>query len=185
MDEVEIYRRMMERASSDLRTAVAGVTGDAYGARPTDDANSVNFIYFHVLRHWDYDINYICRRQEADADAWHRHEIGGLMGYHPLGLGKRGLGTGYGYTSEEVAGVPVNKDALNRYHDVMELEMAEFLEDIDPVTLDAPMTEPDGRQSTLGLRIRHLIAHTFFHVGDIEYVKGLVGAPPADLPTMS
>ena len=184
MNELTIYRRMIEGASRSLREAVEGVSPENAGTRPVDGANPVSFIYFHVLRHWDRDFNIFCNRQSPDSDAWHRHEFGVAMDYKPLGIGEFGLGTGYGYSDAEVDDVPADMAALGRYHDVLDRETADLLENVDLAAIEDEQ-DVHGIVDTVGGRLRHMIAHTFLHVGDIEYAKGLVDSSPADLPTVS
>jgi len=183
MTELNVYERMVEGASSNLRDAVASVPDVDFGRRPAPGANPVNFIYFHVLRHWDRDISIYVRLQDPEADAWHRHGLSEALDYEPTGIGEHGIGTGYGYSAAEVDAVPSDADGLRRYHDILEAETNELLAGIDPATLDDPM-ELDGRKYTAGQRFRHLIAHTYLHLGDIEYAKGFLGTPAGDFPTL-
>ncbi|CAN5740150.1 hypothetical protein BH23CHL2_BH23CHL2_30060 [soil metagenome] len=183
MSELVAYQRMIEGASSNLRDAVASVREGDFGRRPAPGANPVNFIYFHLLRHWDRDINIYIQRQEPESDAWHRHGLSESLDYEPLGIGTYDIGTGYGYSAAEVDAVPTDAASLRRYHDILEQETKELLAEIDPATLEEPK-ELDGRKYTVGQRYRHLIAHTYFHLGDIEYAKGLLGAPAGDFPIL-
>ena len=183
MTELNAYERMIEGASSNLRDAVASVPDVDFGRRPAPGANPVSFIYFHVLRHWDRDINIYIRRQEPEADAWHRNGLSEALDYEPLGIGAYGIGVGYGYSAAEVEDVPADANGLRRYHDVLEQETKQLLAEIDPTTFDDPM-ELDGRKYSGGQRLRHLVAHTYLHLGDIEYAKGLLGAPAGDFPTL-
>lgn len=175
---------MTAGASKSLWMATEGIDDAMFNARPQPGANSVNFVYFHVLRHWVQDINRYCRGQIAEEDAWHRYELSKAMGYEPLGKGTDGIGTGYGYSAAEVNQLPDKPEVLHRYHRILEEETAEFLTGLDPATLDAA-GNMDGNDFTVGRQLRHLIAHTFLHIGDIEYAKGLLNAEPADLPSIS
>jgi hypothetical protein len=182
--ELEAYRTMIEAASRDLRSTVEGINPEMFGRRPVEGANPVSFIYFHVLRHWDRDINVYGKLEPPEQDAWHRHGLSEALDYEPLGLGTDGIGTGYGYSAEEVDALPLDADGLGRYHEILVAETREFLAGLDASTLDDPQ-ELGGRSFTTGQRLRHLVAHTYLHLGDIEYAKGLLGAPAGDFPTLS
>ncbi|MEZ4521447.1 MAG: DinB family protein [Thermomicrobiales bacterium] len=183
MTEIGAYRRMIHGASNNLRDAVASVSDEDFGKRPVEGANPVNFIYFHVLRHWDRDINIYIQQQDPAADAWHRHGMSEALDYEPVGKGSEGIGTGYGYSDAEVDGLPTDPKDLRRYQDILERETEDLLDRLDPETLDDPM-ELEGRAYSIGQRLRHLVAHTYLHLGDIEYAKGLLGAPAGDFPTL-
>lgn len=184
MDELAAYRRMIEAASRDLERAVSGYDAKDFNKRPAAGANPANFIYFHVLRHWDRDINLHCRSQSADADAWHRGAFSQRTGYEPIGVGYNGIGTGYGYSQEEVNDVPGDRDALMAYQAMLYQETIEYLNAIAANELDTPRIVDGGRTITIGGRLRHLIAHTYLHAGDIEYVKSFVGGTASDIPSV-
>ena len=184
MTEMSAYGHMIDGASNNLRDAVASVSAVDFNERPAPGANPVNFIYFHALRHWDRDINVYGKLEPPEQDAWHRHGLSEALDYEPLGLGTDGIGTGYGYSAEEVDALPLDADGLGRYHEILVAETREFLAGLDASTLDDPQ-ELGGRSFTTGQRLRHLVAHTYLHLGDIEYAKGLLGAPAGDFPTLS
>ncbi len=184
MTELSAYGHMIDGASGNLRDAVAVVSADDFGKRPAPGANPVHFIYFHVLRHWDRDINVYCKQEPPAQDAWHRHGLSEALDYEPLDIGTDGIGTGYGYSAEEVDGLPLDAEGLGRYHDILLEETHAYLASLDTATFDDPK-EFEGRSYTIGQRLRHLVAHTYLHLGDIEYAKGLLGAPAGDFPTLS
>ena len=184
MTELSAYRHMLDGVSNNLRDAVASVSDEDFDKRPVAGANPVHFVYFHVLRHWDRDINVYCQREPPEQDAWHRHGLSAALDYEPLGLGAGGIGTGYGYSAEEVDRLPLDAEGLGRYHAILIEETRAYLAGLDPATLDAPQ-QFEGRSYSIGQRLRHLIAHSYLHLGDIEYAKGLLGAPAGDFPTLN
>jgi hypothetical protein len=184
MSELQSYRTMIEFANNDLKEAVSTVGDEQFGKRPTPEANPVNFVYFHVLRHWDRDINVRIQRQDPAQDAWHRGGFSELSGYNPDGKGNPDIGTGYGYSQAEVDEVTTDKAALSRYQQMLWDETDALLDSLDEDSLRIERPSPSGSTLTTAGRLQHLIAHTYLHIGDIEYIKGLVGAPPCDLPNI-
>lgn len=184
MSELESYRTMIQFANNDLREAVSTVNDARFGERPIPDANPVNFVYFHVLRHWDRDINVRIQGQDPGKDAWHRGGFTEITGYNPDGKGDPGIGTGYGYSQTEVDEVTTDKAALLRYQRTLWEETDALLTSLDEESLRVERTSPSGSTLTTAGRFQHLIAHTYLHVGDIEYIKGLVGAPGCDVPNI-
>ena len=183
MTEITAYTRMIDGSSNNLRDAVATVDADDFDRRPAPGANPVSFIYFHVLRHWDRDISVYCRAQPPEQDAWHRHRLSEALGYEPLGKGTMGLGAGFGYSDADVDELPLDAEGLGRYHQILVEETDEMLALPNEQEL-VEQTQLDGRAFTPGQRLRHLIAHNYLHVGDIEHAKGLLGAPAGDFPTL-
>lgn len=175
---------MIQYATSDLEEAVLVVTAEQFGKRPAPGANPVNFIYFHVLRHWDRDINVRIQGHDPNQDAWHRGGFSELSGYNPDGKGHENLGTGYGYSQAEVDEVTTDKAALSRYQQMLAVETDALLKTMDDDRLRVERTSPSGSTKTAAGWLQHLIAHTYVHVGDIEYIKGLIGAPPCDVPNI-
>ncbi len=64
--------------------------------------NPVGWNYWHALRVWDLDLNWLIKGQKPDEDAWHRGEFTARSGYDPDGIGLRGSGIGLGYSDAEV-----------------------------------------------------------------------------------
>ena len=184
MSELQSYRTMIQFATNDLEEAISTVGNGQFGTRPNPNANPVNFVYFHVLRHWDRDINVRIQGQDPSQDAWHRGGFSELTGYNPDGKGDPNLGTGYGYSQAEVNEVTADKSALTRYQQMLREETDALLTSQDEESLRVERASPSGGTLTTAGRLQHLIAHTYVHVGDIEYIKGLVGAPACDVPNI-
>jgi hypothetical protein len=175
---------MIDAASNDLESVIESIPEQVFGTRPAPGANPVSFVYFHVLRHWDRDINMHVRGLDANADAWHRENFSDLMGYSPEGKGTNGMGTGYGYSAEDVDEIPPNKTVLMQYHRVLKADTDNALDALSDDSVGGKRVLPSGATITIAGRLRHLIAHTFVHIGDIEYIKGLIGAPASDVPNV-
>lgn len=184
MCQLDVYRAMVQNAADNLEESVSEFDAERFGERPVPGANSASFIYFHVLRHWDRDINAHILGQARDEDAWHRHGFSELTGYEPIGKGYSGTGAGFGYSEAEVDETPTDKDALVRYHKLLAKESVILLDSLDDSTLNEPRTSSDGRIVTPANRFQHMVAHTYLHIGDIEYVKGLLGLSASDLPSI-
>jgi hypothetical protein len=179
MKEIEVYRAMIGQAGDQLKQTVDDIDMSRFGERPDSHLNPASFIYFHVLRHWDRDVNVLSRGQAPDADLWHRAGIGDDMHYHPLGTGLRGLGTGIGYSDAEVDAVPANRISLARYQQLLHDETMSYLDELDESEIHDEMTSEylPGVTYTIAARLQHLIIHTSHHTGDMAYVKGMLGQP--------
>jgi hypothetical protein len=184
MNEFAVYRQMIEQGSGLLRQRIDEFDDDSFGRRPGPSLNPASFIYFHVLRHWERDINWVCKGQGLGTDLWARAGIGERMGYDPIGIGWRGVGTGYGYSDSEVDAVPPDRETLNHYHDLLRDETWGFMatlngqEDLDALIVCEHFPD-QGYGYSIRERHQHLILHTGRHTGDIAYVKGALGQPDA------
>lgn len=184
MTELETYLQMIDWANRILLSSIEGFPEKKLNTRPGPHQNPAGFIYFHVLRHWDRDINVLIRRQGLQKDAWHRGGFAEELDYFPVGLGYNGLGTGIGYTDAEVDAVPARLDVLMRYQELLNGETAEFLPALSPEQLHQELTHeyvPDATYTPAD-RIQHLIMHTNYHSGDISYVKGALGVSDPSYP---
>ena len=184
MSELQSYRTMVEFAHNDLWASISTVDDVAFSQRPTSTGNPINFTYFHVLRHWDRDINVRILARDPEQDTWHRGDFAAKSGYDPMGKGFNGMGTGYGYTAEDVDGVTATRTALMDYQRMLHKETLALLDTLDESDLTIERPSPSGSVLTTAGRLQHLITHTYIHVGDIEYIKGLLGTPNVDVPNI-
>lgn len=181
MNEIEVYRTMIGQAADLLTRTINDIDEQNFGKRPGEHMNPASFIYFHVLRHWDRDVNVLSRGQTPEIDLWHRGGIGDAMDYHPEGLGLRGLGTGMGYTDEQVDAVPADREILARYQQLLYDETMAYLDELNESEIHTEMTSEylPGVSYDIAARLQHLVVHTAHHTGDMAYVKGALGQPDA------
>jgi hypothetical protein len=186
VDQRAVLRALIEQSSSKLRRAASGVPDELFGKRPGRSLNPIGFIYFHVLRSWDEDLNVLCRNLAPDDDTWHRAGLSDGLDYEPLGRGDGGRGVGVGFSDAEVDAVPKRFDVLSRYHDLLDEDTGAYF--------DAVMDEELHRERESGPAHGHLgaytparlwsmvILHHAEHSGDIKFVKGMLGMPDATYP---
>lgn len=175
MDQKETLRLLIREATQDLRDTVADYPQEIFEQRPGPGLNPAGFIYFHVLRCWDEDLNVLCRGQERDADAWHRSGLSEAFDYEPIGRGYAGEGIGFGYTDEEVDEAPKHLETLSRYHQMLEDETYAYLDAVHSDELNAERTNENSRENPYRPErwLRHMISHTNIHIGDIQYIRGM------------
>jgi hypothetical protein len=178
MNQKETLRLLIREATQDLRDTVEGFPQELFEKRPGAGLNPAGFIYFHVLRCWDLDVNVLCRGQERDGDAWHRGGFSQELDYEPLGCGMGGSGVGFGYTDDEVDAVPKNFAVLARYHQTLEDETYAYFDSVTDEDLNAERRSPNSRENPYRPErwLRHMISHTNMHIGDIQYVRGMMEA---------
>jgi len=187
VDQKGTLRILIAESSGKLRRAVGNVPEDLFGKRPGPHLNPVGFIYFHVLRSWDEDINVICRDQPPESDTWHKAGLSDALAYEPLGRGRGGRGVGVGFDDAEVDAVPKRRDVLIRYHDLLDAEPAAYLDALTNDDLNRAEEHEilkargvDG--FTVASQLRMIALHHAEHSGDIKFVKGMLGMPDPTYP---
>lgn len=182
MNEGQIYQEQIDTLSAQLKAEFDGLDADLLYKRPGPSVNTAGFLYWHILRIWDLDLNHIIRGQSPDEDAWHRGDYSTKSGYNPDGNGLERLpGMGLGYSDAEVDAVSVPLDVLNEYHDQLSAETSAYLGASNGQLRDE-INRPPRPPLTAAQRIQHLIGHSYGHLGDIRFAKGLLGHTDATYP---
>jgi hypothetical protein len=182
VNEAQIYQEQLDAMSAAVKAEFDGLDSELLYKRPAPSANTVGFLYWHILRIWDLDLNHLVKQQGPDEDLWHRGGYSEKSGYNPDGKGlSRLAGMGLGYSDEEVDEVSAaSLDALHDYHDALMAETKEFLSSGNDLRAEFSIA---GRPAmTPAQRMQHLVGHTYGHVGDVRFVKGLLGHTDATYP---
>jgi hypothetical protein len=169
-----IYLQQIETMSDFLDNVLAEVDDERFSQRPAPERNPIGFVYFHLLRVWDLDLNVLCLGQSPSEDAWHRGGYSVSMGYSPDGKGGRGAGLGFGYSDQEVDDVPYRKDVLRRYHRQLSDETRAYLQSASDEELQRSIMLRD-QPTTSGERMQHTAAHSWNHIGEIRMTKTMLG----------
>lgn len=172
MSEIDAYRALIDTSTNYLRRNVAAQDDPHFFQRPAPGANSVAFVYFHVLRHWDWDVNMCIRGQGPEGDLWNRGGFTERSGYDPAGNGP--FGTGYDASQSEVDRMTASKDALLAYHDELASETSALLDSMTEDDLRTESASPVGTMQPASERLQHLIFHTGIHIGDISFIIGML-----------
>ncbi|HYI14406.1 MAG TPA: DinB family protein [Thermomicrobiales bacterium] len=174
MAQRDIYIEQVQAMSDLLSSQVSELDDTLLAKRPGQYLNPPGFLYFHILRVWDLDLNVLIGGSAPPADAWHRGDYAESMGYNPDGKGGRGLGIGFGYADAEVDEVPYQGEALKRYHQQLIAETLQYLNDANDEELAREITAM-GQPSTTGSRVQHIIGHSWNHIGELRMTKSMLG----------
>ena len=170
----DIYIEQVQAMSDMLAGQVAELDDTLLNTRPGQYLNPPGFLYFHILRVWDMDLNVLVGGSKPSDDAWHRGDYAATMGYNPDGKGGRGMGIGFGYTDAEVDEVPYQGEPLKRYHEQLIAETLSYLNDANDEELARDITAM-GQPTTTGARIQHLVGHSWNHIGELRMTKSMLG----------
>jgi hypothetical protein len=181
VSESTTYLEQITEMSTFLDKATAELSESIIRQRPGAELNPLGFIYWHILRIWDFDLNVLIGGRPAAEDAWHRGGYSEAMDYSPDGKGGGGLGLGFGYTDSEVDEIPYSLDVIRRYHQQMIAETTAYLATADDAELHR---EFPFREATISprLRMQHIVGHSWTHIGEIRMTKSMLGFPDPTTP---
>lgn len=184
VDETRAYMQMIETMCAEIGGAVDEVPEADLYRRPGPHQNPVGWNYWHLLRIWDYDMNWLARGLGQQGDAWHRGGFSEKSGYNPDGTGMNGMGLGMGHTDAEVDAVNVPLSILHEYRDQLKREAEEYLSNVSEAELGARVSFPNqpDRVATARERIQNAIRNGWLHYGEIRYAKGILGHYDATYP---
>ncbi len=168
------YLEQINTMSSFLANVVADIDADTLPKRPGATLNPLGFIYFHLLRVWDLDLNILIFGRPGSDDSWHRGGYSEAMGYSPDGKGGNRMGVGFGYSDQEVDEVPYRLELLQQYQQQLLNETCAYLTDANDDELNRTIKVRD-EDSTPELRIQHTLGHSWNHIGEIRMTKSMLG----------
>jgi len=137
--------------------------------KPAPGANPVGFLFWHYMRTADNMIQSFQGKPSIwESEKWHEK----------LRMDAKAQGTGFKEPEvAKVAALPLAE--LIAYGQRVAGAANDYLKSLDDAKLDyAP--DPQRPQRTIGMMLRNfLIAHGWWHLGEIKYVKGMLGMPAA------
>ncbi|MFG2127441.1 DinB family protein [Streptomyces sp. NPDC048751] len=159
------------RIQEEVRAVVEGLGPDELGARPSDDANSIAWLVWHLTRVQDdhladaFDLDQVWLAQD-----WEKR----------FGLGLPRHDTGYGHTPAKVAKVRVDSgDLLTGYYDAVHEQTLKALRGLSAAELERVVDERWDPPVTLGVRLVSVLSDDLQHVGQAAYVRGLLQSAAA------
>ncbi|MFE5398921.1 DinB family protein [Streptomyces sp. NPDC056568] len=164
---IEGYGRIRE----EVHSAVEGLDPDGLNARPTDGANSVAWLVWHLTRVQDDHV----------ADAFGLDQVWLTAGWEKrFGLGLPPEDTGYGHSAAQVARVRVDSaELLTGYYDAVHEQTLTALRSLAAKDLERIVDENWDPPVTLGARLVSVLSDDLQHVGQAAYARGLVQSAAA------
>ncbi|MFF3405565.1 DinB family protein [Streptomyces sp. NPDC002742] len=154
------------RIREEVRAAVDGLPPDDLNARPSETANSISWLVWHLTRVQD---DHVADAAGTD-QVWLNDDWAKRFG---LDLPLRD--TGYGHTSAKVARVRVESgDLLLGYYDAVHERTLAFVRGLTAQDFERIVDERWDPPVTLGVRLVSVLSDDLQHVGQAAYVRGLV-----------
>ena len=163
MDFKQIVSMALDEYTVDLHRALEGLTSKERRFQPGPDSHHVDFVVWHMARVED---NWVQRFGRQAKTVWERE------GW-PAKLGLPERDSGFGYTAEQVTGLPVfDPTLLSEYADSVRAGTLEFIEALSENDLDR-CPDPKRPEYSVGTMLKHVIVEESQHVGQIAYIRGL------------
>jgi uncharacterized damage-inducible protein DinB len=159
---VDAFDRIREGAQG----AVDGLTPDQLAQRPSDRANSIGWLIWHLARVQDDHLAALAGHEQVwTAAGWHER----------FGLPFDADDTGYGHSSEQVAQVRgLDAEVLVGYLEAVHAATVEFVRPLTPDDLGRVVDERWDPPVTLGVRLVSVVNDDQQHVGQAAFVRGLL-----------
>src|SRR5262249_37568776 len=148
-----------------LSMALDGITAEQLTYRPTEQANSIAWLAWHLTRVQDHHLSELAGPQHAwHAAGWHaqfrKHAA-------PADTGQR-------YTREQVAAIrPADPSLLLDYYNAVYQRSVEYVQSLSPADLDRVLDEPQWNpMPTVGVRLVSVISDNTQHAGQAAYLRG-------------
>src|SRR5688572_28702585 len=124
MDSPDVIADALGRIRRTLSITLDGLTPDQLAYRPTDQANSIAWLAWHLTRIQDHHLSSLAGREQAwTADGWHAR----------FDKPADAEDTGHRYTPEQVAAVrPADPQVLLDYYDAVYERSLAYLQTLSP-----------------------------------------------------
>lgn len=159
---VEAYDRLPEL----VRGAVDGLDAEHLTTAPSEGANTVAWLVWHLTRVQDHHISELLdAEQRYLGDGWHEH----------FGRGPDPEDHGYGHTAADVASIrPASGQVLVDYYDAVHERTSSYLGGLSASDLDRVVDERWDPPVTLGVRLVSVLDDDAQHAGQAAYARGLL-----------
>jgi len=167
MDMKDFAMYALNNAQTYLMQALDGLSDEDLLWQPQPGANHIAFILWHMFREEDRFFQYKlqCVTQVWEEVRWHQK----------LNLPQDPQDVGFGWSAEQVAAFPrVRLGDLLAYGEAVRARTLDFLRNADYVIIGAIVTSDVFGDTSAGNRISHLIVELAEHIGQIDYIRGLV-----------
>ena len=166
MSDIDAARGILIDGFGRVRESVAdlstGLTDQTAWWRPDDQANSIAWLLWHLIRVQDDHISDLAGTPQS----WPQFRQEARLPLEPDD-------TGYGHTPEQVGEVRVSADLLNRYHAAVNAATLGYLETVTEAELERIVDTRWDPPVTVAVRLVSVLDDCARHVGQAEYVRGL------------
>jgi hypothetical protein len=165
MDVSDLLTDALGRVREQMPDLVKGLSDDDLAWRPDPEANSIAWLVWHLTRIEDDHVAGAAGTEQVwTADGWvDRFDLPFSRDEH-----------GYAMDSGDVGKVKVSGDLLAGYYEAVSARSAEFVAGLVPDDLDRVVDEAWDPPVTLGVRLVSVVNEVNAHLGQAQYVRGLL-----------
>ena len=153
------------RVEEGVGTVLDGLSPEELRWRPDDEANPVGWLLWHLLRQQDAQLAPLAGREQAWEQGW-RERLD--LPYAPDAMG-------YGQDPAEVGRFELgDPQQLVGYAGAVHQLTRRLVEEMDAQGLSRVLDDSYDPPVTVGVRVCSVLEDALKHLGQAEYVKGLV-----------
>ncbi|MFI5956083.1 DUF664 domain-containing protein [Cryptosporangium sp. NPDC051539] len=166
MDVTELLIETYDRIPDEVRAAVEGLTPEQLRWAPSEGANSIGWLVWHLTRVHDHHLSEVLGAEQVY-----------LTGNWAARFGRKAdpSDTGYGHGPAEVGAVRAESaQALIDYYDAVHARTRSYLAGLSGDDLDRVVDDRWDPPVTLGVRLVSVADDDAQHAGQAAYVRGLL-----------
>jgi len=166
MDCKDLIVDGLNRVDEDLRAALDGLLAEQLAFRPSEHANSIAWLAWHLTRTEDDHVSEMAGRPQAWVEqSWHDR----------FGKPADPADTGFGYSAERVAAIrPEGPQVLLDYYAAVHERSRAYLQNLTCADMDRIIDTRWDPPVTVGVRLVSVVNDSTQHVGQMAYVRGLI-----------
>jgi uncharacterized damage-inducible protein DinB len=171
MNTLDLFSYQFQRVQDYYFFTLKDIQPEKMQWQPVKNANTIGFLLWHILRTWDAYFAFV----DGGEDLYEKLNLSQNFGFITSGKGVGGSGVGTGFTPEEAADVIPAPAQLTEYLAVLLERTREFLSQTSEKELGREVKVPWwNAPSTVSGVLTHILVHSFMHLGEAQYVKGMV-----------
>ena len=169
MNAVEFIHTMVSEMHNAMIEDVKVLNQEQLAWKPAPNTNPIGFLFWHEIRTEDNMIHGLQGKPTIwESEKWHEK----------LEMDATAQGTGFQEPDvDKVAALPLAE--VMAYAEQVTRSIEDYIKSLDDAGLDrAP--NPERPRRTIGMMLRNFVlAHGWWHLGEIKYLKGMQGMPAA------
>ena len=166
MEAADLLVDAVERIRAHVHD-LADLGPDAFQRSTSEGANTIGWLVWHATRVEDSHVSQLVGSEQIWATGHHAAAQHRDPDPHD---------TGYGHSPTEAAGVRiVDPAALVTYHDAVAARTLDHLRSLDLDDLDRVVDDSYDPPVTAGVRLMSVVEDCFMHLGQAQYLRGLLG----------
>lgn len=167
MDSKDVVIDGLGRVQDSMATCLKGLGAEQLAHRPSEQANSIGWLAWHLTRVQDHHLSDLAQQPQAwIAEGWHAR----------FDKPADPNDTGFKYSAEQVAAVrPSGSQVLLDYHAAVHTRSVDYLRHLSAPDLDRVLDEPRWNPPpTVGVRLVSVVTDCLQHAGQMAYIRGLL-----------